>query len=147
VAIAAAQATQFEQRALVVRTRERYAAVQALRAQGKGIKPIMRELGLAKETVRRFARANSLEELLAKARDGRGQLLEPYRSYLHQRLGDGASNASQLFCEIRAQGYRGSQGTVVAYLRPFRTDRRHTASPPRERGGCCRHPDRPRSAR
>ena len=130
VAIAAAQATQFGQRALVVRTRERHAAVQALRAQGKGIKPIMRELGLAKETVRRFARASSVEELLAKARDGRGQLLEPYKPYLHQRLGDGASNASQLFREVRQRGYRGSQGTVIAYLRPFRTDRRrHTASP------------------
>jgi transposase len=30
-------AKRFEQRALVVRTRERYAAVQALRAQGKGV--------------------------------------------------------------------------------------------------------------
>ena len=69
MAIAAAHAEQLEQRALVVRTRERYAAVQALRAQGKGIKPIMRELGLAKQTVRRFYRASSVEELLAKARD------------------------------------------------------------------------------
>ena len=37
-------------------------------AQGKGIKPIMRELGLAKETVRRFYRAPTVEELVAKPR-------------------------------------------------------------------------------
>jgi Transposase len=58
-------AARTEHRAIVVRTRQRYAAVQALVAQGKGIKPIMRELGLAKETVRRFVRARSVEELLA----------------------------------------------------------------------------------
>jgi len=102
---AAVQATQFEQRALVIRTRERYAAVQALRAQGKGIKPIMRELGLAKETVRRFSRAQSAEELLAKARDGRDTILESYQPYLHQRLTEGTTNASQLFRELRTQGY------------------------------------------
>jgi hypothetical protein len=60
-----------EQSTLVKRTQQRYAAVQALQAEGKGIKPIMRELGLAKQTVqtvRRFARASSVEELLAKPR-------------------------------------------------------------------------------
>lgn len=46
-----------EASALAIRTRERYVAVQDLREQGKGIKTIMRELGLAKQTVRRFTRA------------------------------------------------------------------------------------------
>jgi transposase len=120
----------FEQRALVVRTRERYAAVQALRAQGKGIKPIMRELGLAKQTVRRFSRAQSVKELLAKARDSRGQMPEAFKPYLHQRLSDATTNASQLFREIRQQGYRGSNATVIAYLRPCRTNsRRRTTGP------------------
>jgi hypothetical protein len=55
-----------EASALVNRTRERYTAVQNLRAQGKGIKTIMRELGLAKETVRRFARATKVEDLIGE---------------------------------------------------------------------------------
>ena len=67
-AAGAAQAERVENSGLVARTKARYEAVQALKAQGKGIKPIMRELGLAKETVRRFYRAPTVEELVAKPR-------------------------------------------------------------------------------
>ena len=66
-----AAARRAEDSALAVRTRQRYEQVQALKAQGKGIKPIMRETGLAKETVRRFYYAATVDELLAKVRDGR----------------------------------------------------------------------------
>jgi DNA-binding NarL/FixJ family response regulator len=69
---AATAAARTERTAMVVRTRQRYTAVQALMAQGKDIKAIMRELGLAKETVRRFARAHSVEELLATSRSAAG---------------------------------------------------------------------------
>jgi transposase len=138
--------TQAENRAIVVRTRQRYAAVQALVAQGKGIKPIMRELGLAKETVRRFVRARSVEELLATPRAGRPSILDPFKPYLHHRWRDGATCASQLFCELRQQGYAGSQGTVIAYLRPFRHLGPPPATPPPPKvrditGWLLRHPD------
>jgi transposase len=119
-------ATRTEHTAIVSRTRQRYMQVQALVAQGKGIKPIMRELGLAKETVRRFVRASSVEELLATPRAGRPSILDPFKPYLHQRWREGATNASELFRELRQQGDAGSQGTVIAYLRPFR----HLGPPP-----------------
>ena len=88
-AAAAAAARRAEESALAVRTRQRYELVQALRAQGKGIKPIARETGLAKETVRRFYRAATAGELLAKVRDGRPSLLDDYKPYLHQRWNEG----------------------------------------------------------
>jgi transposase len=62
-----------------VRTRQRYTAVQEQVAQGKGIKAIMRELGLAQQTVRRFVRAGSVEELLAKPLQGRPSILDQFK--------------------------------------------------------------------
>jgi hypothetical protein len=136
-----------EERALVRRTRERYAAVQALRAQGKGIKPIMRELGLAKETVRKFARAASIEELLTRPLAGRPGIPDEHKPYLHERWNAGCTNVLQLHAGITARGYRGSYATVNLYLQPFRT---LSAAPPARpappkvrdiTGWMLRHPD------
>jgi transposase len=115
-----AQVQRTENSALITRTKARYQAIQALKAEGKGIKTIMRELGLAKETVRRFYRAGSVEELLAKPRAGRPSVLDAYKPYLHERWNAGLTNASALYREITEQGYRGSRGTLAAYLAPFR---------------------------
>lgn len=69
---------------LVARTTERYAAVQALLAEGKSLAVIGRTLRLDHSTVRRFARAASLDELLAKA-IGRLSVLDEHKPYLHAR--------------------------------------------------------------
>jgi len=106
--------------ALAVRTRQRHEQVQALHAQGKGIKPIMRETGLAKETVRRFYRAASADELMAKIRDGRPSLLDDHKPYLHQRWNEGCTSVRQLHAELTERGYHGSYGTISSYLQPFR---------------------------
>ena len=119
-AAAAAAARRAEESALAVRTRQRYEQVQALRAQGKGIKPIMRETGLAKETVRRFYRAATADELLAKIRDGRPSLLDDYKPYLHQRWNEGCTNVRQLHAELKERGYKGGYGTIRDYMLPFR---------------------------
>jgi transposase len=121
--VTAAEATQHQRRensALIARTKARYQAVQTLKADGKGIKTIMRELDLAKETVRRFYRAADVEELLAKPRGGQPSALDSYKPYLHERWNAGITNASMLYREITEQGYRGSRGTLAAYLAPFR---------------------------
>lgn len=122
----------------MARTRRRHEEVQALLAQGKGIKPIMRELGLAKETARRFARATSVEDLLARAGGRRQSLLDDFKPYLHQRWNAGATNVLQLHAEIKAAGYQGSYLTVpglpAALPRPRRspaTGARTAEGPPR----------------
>jgi len=120
------------ERRLVARHRERYTAVQALRAQGCTIREIARRLGLARNTVLKFAPAASIDELLVKA-TSRPSILDPFKPYLSQRWNQGCTSAAALHEEIRARGREGGILTVERYLRQFRTadgrDRQARAQP------------------
>ncbi len=112
----------------MARTRERYQTITALRAAGKPIAQIARELGLDRRTVRRFARATNEEELQVKNRQ-RATLLDNYTDHLHRRWAEGCTDATALAREITAMGYRGSIRTVRIYLHPLRSGR--PVPPPR----------------
>jgi transposase len=115
-----------------VRARERHAAVHTLIAEGVDIKAICRQLNLARGTVRRFARAKTVEELLARNGTGhRPSLLEQFKPYLHERWNAGCTNAAILFTEIAARGYRGGETVVRSYLRQLRATTR-IPQPPRK---------------
>ena len=120
------------ERRLVARHRERYAAVQALRAEGCSIREIARRLGLARNTVLKFAQATSIDELLVKA-TSRPSILDPFKPCLNQRWNQGITSAAALHEEIRAHGWEGGILTVERYLRQFRTadgrDRQARARP------------------
>jgi len=102
------------------RMRQRHHAVHELARDGLGAKTIARQLNLARGTVRRYLRAPHVDDLLNRPRAGRPSRLDPFVAYLHQRLADGATNATALFHEIAQHGYRGSPGSVRAYLKPLR---------------------------
>jgi transposase len=120
------------ERKLAARHRERYAAVQALRAEGCSVREIARRLGLARGTAAKFASAASIDELLVKATSRPG-ILDPFKPYLNQRWNDGITSAAALHEEIRARGWKGGVLTVERYLRQFRTadgrDRQARAKP------------------
>jgi hypothetical protein len=59
-----------------------------------------RRLGPDIQTVRRFADATSIEQLLAKA--CRESLIDAYKAHLHQRWNDGRTDTAVLNAEIRA---------------------------------------------
>jgi transposase len=103
---------------LVTRTRERHAAVQRLLADGAPRAQVSRQLGLDPHTVRRFADAASVDDLLVHTR--RDSLIDAFKPYLNQRFNDGCTDATVLFTEIREQGFRGSIKTVRRYIQPFR---------------------------
>lgn len=107
---------------LAERTRKRHAAVHALLAQRLSLREIAAELGLSRNTVRRFARATSAEELLVNDGTGRrAKLLDPHADYLRQRWNQGCTDAVRLWEELRERGYRGSYASVRDHVRPFRT--------------------------
>lgn len=124
--------THGHERKLVARHRQRYAAVQALRAEGRSIREIARRLDLSRNTVLKFANAASTGELLVKATNRPG-ILDPFKPYLGQRWNDGFTCAAALHAEIRARGWTGGVAAVERYLRQFRTadgrDRQARAKP------------------
>nr|WP_232784359.1 ISL3 family transposase [Carbonactinospora thermoautotrophica] len=107
---------------LAERTRQRHVAIHALLAQGHSLRSIAQELQLGRNTVRRFARATSPEELLVNTGTGRRpKLLDEYARYLHQRWDEGCTDAAQLWQELRELGYRGSYSSVRDHVRPLRS--------------------------
>jgi hypothetical protein len=111
--------------------RQRHAAIRQRLAQGDSVRAISLELGLARNTVRRFTRAGDPEELLVH--DGTGRrpsILEPYRPYLHERWNAGCADATALWQEIRARGYSGGYSLVRDYLAPLRGTTAIPAPPP-----------------
>ena len=107
-------------RARVVRARQRYEQVQKLKAEGKRIAAIARELRLAPGTARRYFHAHSADGLAAASLAGWPSMLDDYEPDLHQRWNEGCTNIGQLHREVKALGFRGSYATVYAYLAPFK---------------------------
>ena len=111
------------------RTWQRHAAVYQRLAEGQRLSVIAAELGLARNTVRRFARAADPGELLVNDWSSRRpRLLDEHAPYLHQRWNEGCTDAAQLWREIRGRGYTGSYTLVRDYLAPLRLT---TAAPVR----------------
>jgi transposase len=92
-----------------------YEQVKTLQAQGLGINQIARELGIQRQTVRRFARASQFPERAIQPK--RSSQLDPYRAYLLERWEQGCYNGKQLWRELVVQGYAGSMSAVYGYLK------------------------------
>ncbi|MFF0142591.1 transposase [Streptomyces sp. NPDC005227] len=113
-----------------------------------GLRPIARELGLARNTVRRLAQATTADELLVGKWTGRPSILDPYKPFLHQRWSEGCTTARRLFEELQERGYEGGESVVKKYIHKLREVFPH-ADPPRRHPSVrdvtswiTRHPDR-----
>lgn len=105
---------------LVTRTRERFELVHARLEAGCSLSAISRELNLDRHTVRRFARAARVEELLAAA-ENRPSILDGYTETIGHLWNGGLDDAAQITTRIRDLGYTGGARTVQRYLAAFRT--------------------------
>nr|WP_168504864.1 ISL3 family transposase [Streptomyces sp. S1D4-11]QIY93376.1 ISL3 family transposase [Streptomyces sp. S1D4-11] len=119
---------------LAERARRHHTAVHDLLGQGLTVRAVARRLELSRNTVRRYARAVTWEEL-ATGRwwQNLPSTLDPYKPYLHQRWHEGHTNGAQLHAELQERGFTGSYSVVRDYLRRFRrtpADRPPPARPP-----------------
>jgi hypothetical protein len=104
----------------VANTRQRHTAVHELLAKGMGVQAIAETLRLDRKTVRRYAKADSADQMLAVAPRRKDSSLRPWLAHLHQRWNEGCVDAARLHEEVRALGYRGSQRSVRRWLQPLR---------------------------
>ena len=87
----------------MARTRERHAEIRGRLDAGESLSAISRVTGLDRKTVQRFARAGSIEELLARAAS-RESKLDELKPYICQRWNEGVTDAAALHAELREQG-------------------------------------------
>lgn len=133
---------------LAARVEQHHAAVHALLDEALSVRAVARRLELSRNTVRRYARAGTWEELATGRWQNLPSILDPYKPYLHQRWREGHTDASKLHAELRERGFTGSYSVVRDYLRRFRRAPADTTLPPRPpgvrkvTGWITRNPDR-----
>ncbi len=102
-------------------TQEQAVEVRVMARQGKGIREIARELGLSRNTVRRYLREPGPPAY--KPRALCPNKLDPYKAYLVERVRQAQPvwlPATVLLREIREQGYAGGISQLKAYLAPMK---------------------------
>ena len=103
-------------------TQEQSVEIKVLARQGLGIKAIARELGLSRNTVRKYLRGSG-QPPRYKARTPRPCKLDLFKGYLHERIEAARPHwipATVLLREIQGRGYTGGISQLKAYIAPFR---------------------------
>ena len=91
-----------------------------LHRQGLAVSAIARQLELDRKTVRKYIE-RGLEPPVYGPRKRRSRLLEPFETYLRQRVAAYPGlTGSRLLREIRERGYQGGYTRVTDFLRDVR---------------------------
>jgi transposase len=109
--------TAIQKQARRARRLSRYEEVMHLHAQGASQSAIATQIGLHRETVRRYLNAGTFPEI---TRPGKRSRLDPYKAYLQQRWAEGEHQVKRLLAELRERGYRQGETIVYEYLRTLR---------------------------
>ena len=112
--------------------REIYEKAQKLFSRGCGIRKIGRELGLNRNTVKKYLWAKEFP----RRQTGQGSKipLRKYAGYLQKRWSGGEQNARQLFEEIKAQGFPGSVSAVRKFVQKWRNRSEKPINPVSNKG-------------
>ncbi|MEU8727581.1 hypothetical protein [Streptomyces antimycoticus] len=100
---------------------------------------------MSQNTVLRFSRADTPQELFAGQWQNRTSVLDEYKTYLDDRCSEDRTSAWKLWEEIVPLGCKGSYQRVRAYLRRNRTSLRpvtaRSPSPPKAAGRILSRPE------
>ncbi|MFF1614168.1 ISL3 family transposase [Amycolatopsis sp. NPDC058278] len=111
-----ASATGLREGKLAETTLQRWQQIHALLEAGVGLLDCSRRLGLALNTIKRYARA-ATPERIQRVPKYRACMVDPYRDHLRaRREQEPGVGATVLLGEIRALGYNGSHNLLVRYL-------------------------------
>jgi transposase len=100
--------------------------IHELSIQGKSIHAIARELGIARNTVRKYLRGAPQ----AVPRPKRGSKLDPYKETIRRWVyQDRLLNCEVMLPRLQASGYTGSSATLRAYVHTLRPKRGSSPAP------------------
>lgn len=115
----ATPAQQGKTQARLLRKWKLYERIHELHAGGMSLRQIGEELGLARNTVRKYFR-QAPEPPLPTPRPLRASKLDPYEDYILTRLSQGCTNAAQIHRELTSMGFSGGTSNVKAYVAHLR---------------------------
>lgn len=99
--------------------------IRVLARQGHSIKTIARELGLSRNTVRKYLRGETVQPKY-RDRPSRPSKLEPFAAYLRERVEAARPHwipATVLLREIHERGYAGGISQLKAFLAPLKRNK------------------------
>lgn len=103
-------------------TKEELMKIQILHQQGMSQRKIAEELGISRNTVKRYLNID-IDAPQYKKRKGKRSKLAPYLPYIHSRIAQAAPirlSGVVLHREINELGYMGSQSLLWQYLNHYR---------------------------
>lgn len=96
--------------------------IQILHQQGLSQRAIAKQLGISRNTVKRYLRAK-MDTPVYSAREKGRSLLDPFKSFLHSRIAQAKPvhlSGEVLFRELKELGYSGSLSLLRQYLFQYR---------------------------
>jgi transposase len=124
------QRKQEEQARRRAQRQARYEQVRRLHDQGWGLSAIGDQVGLDRNTVRKYIQASAFPE--RQPRSPQASILDPFQPYMLQRWNAGCYTGSTLLREARERGYAGSDTIVRNYITQLRNA---SGLPPKKRKG------------
>jgi len=92
--------------------------IRDLYSQGLNISEIAKETGFDRKTVRKYLQLKTLPE--PQKRPGRKSKLDPYKSYILDKLKEGPYTAARLYREIKEMGFDGGKTIVKDFIKEVR---------------------------